>query len=214
MDGRVRLETVVYQYKYTDLQQVSYDPTTVSQLIRNAAEATAKGIEVNGDWRITPDWMLRAAIGYSDATFDKFNTAPCYIGQTAALGCVNRQQDLSGERLARAPEWSSLVGVSYDGQLTDSLRWSFAADAAYTSSYAASDNQNPIGDQDSFWLLGSAVRIIGGADEQWELALIGQNLTNEYYKSIAFDKSGGGPGQIATTVARARQVALQATFKF
>jgi outer membrane receptor protein involved in Fe transport len=213
-DHRARIEAAVYQYKFLDLQQVSYDPTTLTQLIRNAAQATSRGAELNGVWHVGRGWGLHAGLGYNDATFDSFTSAPCYIGQTVAQGCVSSRQDLSGRQLSRAPKWSNQLGVGYSGQVTSSVRFELTADASYTSSYAASDNQNPIGNQDAFWLVASSLRFIGGADNKWEVGIIGQNLTNKYYKSIAFDKSGGAVNQIATTVDRPRQVALQATVRF
>lgn len=47
-----------------------------------------------------------------------------------------------------------------------------------------------------------------------ELALIGRNLTNEYYMESSTDKPVGAPGEIGPGLVRPREVALQATWRF
>lgn len=54
----------------------------------------------------------------------------------------------------------------------------------------------------------------GPSDERWSLALIGRNLTNQYYVGATTDKPGGVRGDIYGQVIRARQIALEATARF
>jgi outer membrane receptor protein involved in Fe transport len=52
------------------------------------------------------------------------------------------------------------------------------------------------------------------ASERFDLALIGRNLTNSYYKVFAYQQSLGTNTQYNATFNRPREVALQASYKW
>lgn len=217
----MRLEVTAYQYDFDDLQLSSLDAATTRFLVRNAAEARSRGVEASVDWRVTTELSLRSAVGFNRARYRSFPGAPCYAGQTAAQGCISsnpatptlREQDLSDEPLPRAPEWSFNAGASYDMPLSGALFLGLNGDVSFTDEYSVQENNNPVAVQESFWKLNASVRLYDEA-RGWELALIGRNLTNEYYMVTSTDKPAGGPGQIAAALQRPREVMLQAGWRF
>jgi len=89
----------------------------------------------------------------------------------------------------------------------------------YSDSYFALENGNPAGVHGSFWLFDASVRL-KTSDDKWEVALIGRNLTNEYYTSYMAEKPGapapaaGDTVQIMGLPNRGRQIMVQGTVKF
>ncbi|RYE46584.1 MAG: TonB-dependent receptor [Hyphomicrobiales bacterium] len=213
LDDRLRLSSAIYRYKYVNLQVQTYNPQTLSFNIGNAASARTTGVEVDAAFKMNEALQLRGAAAYNLAKYLRYSDAPCYVGQTAAQGCVASFQDLSGQRLHRAPKWNLSGGFSYDVPMAADIVLGLAADLSYSSSYAAQEQQNPVARQASYVLVNANVRVRSESDA-WELALIGRNLTNRYYTTSAIDKPFGPPGQIVVGVSRPREIALQGTLRF
>jgi outer membrane receptor protein involved in Fe transport len=215
MGGKLAINAAIYRYTYKGLQLTSFNPTPPSFTIKNAASARTTGVEVDSSYSITRDFQIRASVGYNDAKYLSFD-APCYSGQTAATGCTgaNGTQDLTGTRLVRAPKWSMTGGFTYDMPLGNGdMKLGFSSDANYTSGYWLLENQNPNGYQKGFARLNASIRL-HEADDRWEFAFIGRNLTNKYYAVAGSEKAFGTPDEIAVTIGRPRELVLQGTYKF
>jgi iron complex outermembrane receptor protein len=133
-DRRLRLNAAAFYYDYTDLQVQDTERNNV--LIRNAASASVKGVELEGaaspleSGRLTIDF----AFAWLDATFKDYLAAdPKYNNYAAALGVSNPNagacptgtpdaalpnnptcpftQDLSGSRLPKAPKFKGSLGA-------------------------------------------------------------------------------------------------------
>ena len=215
----LRIEATAYNYKYSDLQQSIFDPPTFSFLIRNAASARIRGIELGTTWIAMPELRLTANAAYNKATYISYPNSGCYTAQTAEEGCLpNSQgtlvQDLSGRTLPRAPRWNLQAGFAYDTTINDGLMVGLSGDVNYTSKYATQETQPPFAVQRSFALFNAGVRLYT-EDNHYELALIGRNLANKYYvqlsTSAAFAQT---QDNLAAATARPREVRLQATYRF
>ena len=65
-------------------------------------------------YRIAALWSalaipLWAAIAWFQPDFSGWPDAPCYADQTAAQGCVNGVQDLSGADMPFSPDWAMFL---------------------------------------------------------------------------------------------------------
>ena len=60
----------------------------------------------------------------------------------------------------------------------------FSFDGRYSDSYLASGFGNPLSEQDSFVTIDAGIRF-GADDRNWQIAVIGKNLTNEFF--ITYD---------------------------
>lgn len=212
-DRSMRLELTAFSYKYDDLQVSSFDADTTRFIVRNAAQLESSGVEASVLWQATANLSLRSAVGYSQSEYERFTTSSCYLGQTAAQGCVGGVQDLSGEAPPRAPDWSANLGWTHEARLGSALSLTTTMDGVYTEGHNVQENNNPLAFQRSFWRLNASVRVAHDASG-FELALIGRNLTNEYYMESSTDKPVGAPGEIGPGLVRPREVALQATWNF
>lgn len=214
LDNRLRLDLVAYRYKYNDLQVVSYNSETISFTIGNAASARIEGVQGSFEWLALDDLTLRGNTGYNRARYLSFPNAQCYPGQSAAQGCIGDVQDLKGEDLLRAPKLTYSLGADYSPALIRGWDTTLSLQASYSSSFETATDNSPAGHQDSYWLINAALRV-GPENGRYELALIGRNLTDEYYMLNSNGWSGSGnPDQQVGFFNRPREILLQATMRF
>lgn len=230
-DRQVTFNMTGYYYDYSDLQVSAYDPTVSALRIVNATGSRLYGIEPEFTWtpRSAPGLAIRASGAWNHATYTRY-FADCYTGQTVALGCnlvlnpaTNRftSQDLTGKQLAKAPRWSATLGGSYEFALGGKLMMGTNADAVYTGRYQAGYQFQPEGYQSSVVKIDAGVRVFT-EDKQWEVALIGRNLTDKYtlIRVTDYPLTGSGKGgtadirsDIGSFLSRGREILLQATFR-
>lgn len=233
LDRRLTVTGAAYSYDYTDLQVSSFNATTTSFTISNAASASVKGLELEFNYRPSRMFSFYGSIAYNDAKYDSY-IAGCYGGQTLAQGCNvsvangadnlpntsddRYAQNLAGSPLARAPEITATAGFNLEAPINDRLNFGLTGNARYSDSFYGIENGSPAGIVDSFWLLDASARI-GTADERWQLSLIGRNLTDKQYSNIIVEKPGapttpGTPSQTMATPQRGRQILLQVSFRY
>jgi iron complex outermembrane receptor protein len=92
-DGRLRFDASAFYYEYSDLQVLVDFAGSV--LTRNAGSATGSGAEAQLTWRPVEAFTLSAGAAYLDATYEDFRPSA--------------EQDFSGNRLPRAPEFSTSI---------------------------------------------------------------------------------------------------------
>jgi iron complex outermembrane receptor protein len=213
-DSTLRLEAVAYAYNFDDLQVNTYNPATVSYTFSNAASMKQRGVDLQALWQATPNFQLRGAVNYNRNRFGRY-LAQCYGLQTAAQGCnvlPGPAQDQTGRAPARSPDWAGNAGVSLDIPSGNGWKINLTGDAFYSGSYFGSETLAPSTLQESFWRFNAGARLVGDGD-RWEVALIGRNLTNNYYLLTAQDKSNQ-PGDQRGTVARGRELTIQLGYRF
>jgi iron complex outermembrane receptor protein len=163
-NDRVRLNTALFFYDYTDLQMQDVENNNV--VIRNAAKADVHGLEVESNWLLTHSLRLEASATWLDATF----TEGAFLDpKFPELGI----QSLDGKKLPRAPEWKSVVGAQFEhGPIT--LRASYTwQDKIFFSAFNVSQQS-----QDAYgWLRARATYT--SPSRRWSIAAYGDNLTDE-----------------------------------
>lgn len=239
-DGTWQFSAAAFDGDYRDLQ-VSIVDTAGVALTRNASGAHSRGVDLEFARTFAAHWQLAAGLSWLDAGYEDFRNAACYPtpAQTIAEGCVRTggaplppdatgcqgnpgvfcAQDLSGFPTSFAPEWSGTFALRYRNQLgIDALREPLMLSAGFevmaTGSYYTSVNGAPGSLQHSFVKLDARIAI-GSANDRWEVALVGRNLTNRIYGSWYEPLVGSGldTGWFATT-ARPRQIGIQLRLGF
>ena len=230
LDGDLRTNIAAYSYETTGLQVAVL--VGLVQELRNAGEVKTEGVEFDFNYR-TPfleGLSLFGALAYEDGRYTDYQ-ATCYRGLPAPA-CrvqVNRftgqpglLQDLSGTELVRAPDWSGNLGVDYLSPEFSGLKLGLSGNFSFSDSFFTDVVSAPGGRQDAYQLLDAGIRLVDAAD-RFEIALIGRNLTNEYYFTRSADNpfSGSAPGGTGTllgdTVAvpsRGRELWVRATYRF
>ena len=216
LERTLRFDLIGYSYDYDDLQIVSYNAQTISFSINNAAAAKIEGIQGTFEWAMLDQLALRGSVGYNQAEYQSYANAQCYPGQTVALGCSGTPavQDLGGKALLRAPELTYSIGADYSPRWVAGWDTTISLQGSYTDDYQAASDYAPGGFQESFWLLNAGLRV-GPDSGAYEIAVLGRNLTDEYYTLNVNGWSGAGnPNQFVGFFNRPREVAVQATVRF
>ena len=209
LDRQLRLNLGVYSYKYTNLQ-VDFFNSPIFAFQTLTADARTKGVELEFEYapRSVQGLNVHGSLNYNRARYTQF-IGPCYAGQTPAEGCVFLNssgaapgvgqtalfQNLAGKPLSVAPSWTGTLGVGYDMPVGGSNLFGISVDARYSGSYIASAFNQLDSRQGKYVNVDASIRF-GAEDGNWQVALIGKNLTNRFYVTGVVDgpSTGGGTG--------------------
>ncbi|MGB1140647.1 MAG: TonB-dependent receptor [Halioglobus sp.] len=166
-----RLNAAIFYNEIDDMQRELNLPSEgagVVQLIRNTADATIMGAEVDGTFRITDSFIVLASVGYIDAEYDSINE------DLNNDGVINSKD--KGLDLPRAPEWTYSIGGNYTvdigdwGFMTARASYAYRDEMAYTDSNLGFINEVDIVD---------AGLDFYSNDGKWVFSLYGKNLLDE-----------------------------------
>jgi iron complex outermembrane receptor protein len=225
LERTLAVDAAVYKYNVSNLQVTNFQNATST--IRNAGAVEIKGAEGDLTYKTPIEGLtLRTAAAYNDGVYTSFPGAPCYNGQTVALGCngtfaggVFNSQNLSGTPLIRAPRWNISGGVNFGMPIGANLKAALSVDANYSSSYLTDATSAPQSLQSSYTLLDSTLRI-GNANDVWQAEFIGRNLTNRYYivasPNAPFTGGTNAPplGDRDAALSRGREYLFQISYRF
>lgn len=184
LDGAAEMNVALFRTEYTDLQTSQFDGA-LGFNVTNAGEATTQGLELDGRWRVSEGLTLSGALAYLDFEYDKFPNSQCAFGQTGQLsGPYAGQCDLAGKTREFTPEWSGSLTADYIRPLGDALEFRSTLDLIYSDDYFTSPTLDPRTEQDSYTKVNLRLAL-GASDGQWEVALVGKNLTDEEVMSFS-----------------------------
>lgn len=200
LDNQLRLNLGLFSYAYDDLQ-VDFFNSPIFAFQTLTADARTKGIEVEFEYapRSLDGLNVHGSVNYTHARYTNFPSAPCYAGQTPAQGCSlvagAPRQSLNGKPLSVAPEWTGAFGIGYDAAMGNGMKLGLNVDTRYSGAYLASGFGNPFSEQRKYAVLDAGIRF-GAEDDNWQIAVIGKNLTNRFFVSGVVDgpSTGGGTG--------------------
>jgi iron complex outermembrane receptor protein len=208
----LRANLTGYRYNYYNLQVSAFDQATISYLLRNAASSRTQGAEAAVEWRAASELTFNATAAYTDAFYENFPGAQCYTAQTAAEGCVNGTQNLSGKPLLRAPKLATDFGGDYRMFINSDWAVRLAADASYNSSYVVDDVEDPFGKQPAYWKVNASLKL-EQVNGHFALSVIGRDLNNAYYLVYENDNAVS-PYVFTGYYNRPREVILQAEYHY
>lgn len=211
LDRSLSLDVQVFRTDFTDLQVSAYDGVS-SQIVRNAAAQRSQGVEVEGSWRPLPALTLNFNGAYLDSKYLEFPGGTCNVPQRLATPAgVVCTQDLSGTTPPFLSKWSGNFAIQYAGTAGD-FDITPRLEIGYRSSYNASTNNDPAGNQSGYTTIDGRVELTrDGAP--WTVAVFGKNLTDELHKEFFLD----APlltGVHSATSNRGRQIGVQVSAKF
>lgn len=229
LNGDLRTNLSLYDYTTDGLQVAVL--VGLNQELRNAGKVNTMGAEFDFNYRTPVDGLnLYGAVSYEDGKYTDYQ-ATCYRGLPAPAcrvqvnrftGVSGLLHDLSGTQLVRAPDWSGNVGFDYVSSEFSGMKLGLLGNFTFSDGFFTDVISSPGGRQKSYQLVDAGIRLMQ-ADDRWELALLGKNLTKEYYftRSAANPFSGSAPGGAGTTlgdtvgvVSRGRELWVRATVRF
>ena len=204
-----------YRTKYRDLQTNVFDGV-LSFNVRNASGAKTQGVEADMRWAIDDHFTLSGAIAYLDFEFTNFPLGQCFFQQVPDNGTFC---SYSGQRNALTPKWSGNLNGDFSHEIGGNMKFGINLNADFSSSYIAAANLDPRTRQSGYVKMGARVSL-GHIDNNWTIAMVGRNLTNERIMQtagalpLATTFTGGAGIAYNAIYDRPRNIALQFDVKF
>jgi len=197
--------------------QVSIFDGALGFNVGNAAKAQVKGFEIDGRWQASEGLTFNGSIAYNDFEFQDYVNGQCYFGQAPnGPSAANGDCDYSGQTNQLVSKWQGMIGFNHFYDVSSTLSLNTSANMFYTSEYNASPQLDPKLIQPGYARINARIALM--SDDGWELAVLGDNLTDKKVKLFAADAplSGTTFGAIANYnfISRGRTVPLQATMDF
>ncbi|MEO0436061.1 MAG: TonB-dependent receptor [Pseudomonadota bacterium] len=226
LGGAAEVNVALFQTEYEDLQVSSL----VGDVFRvsNAGEATSRGIEVDGRVILSRRFTLAASVAWLDASYDEFAGATCTIPQATDPennpGCLRPDgsniaagesggQDLAGETLTYAPDWSANINAVYKAPLSPRLDLVTSIDLNFRDEFYSALDLDPSTVHDAYSQLNMRVALVS-TDEKWSVALIGKNLTDEVTYAWRNDVAVTNSNSYFAVAERPLSIAVQGRYLF
>ena len=215
-DRRVRLNLTGFYTKYQDQQIQLADPGPPPLVYTVNGDSTVKGFEAELLVNPVQDLMLKASVGYVDASYDE-----------DLLGVSGRVAVTPAIPFYRSPKWSYTLGASYTVPVGDAGDVAFDLNWGWKAKQLSFPSSTNFVELPAYGLLNG--RISFEAKDGWTIAVFGNNLTDKYYLTGGFDPSGpstkpvpgltGVPhdrvfGFTMLDVGRPREVGVELSYKF
>ncbi len=187
LDRRLLVNTNIYYTRLTDYQSnlTVIDESQVSGLrsyLGNIPGVTAKGIEFETAFAVTPGLSINLSGAYNRATYDEFFTTLPDISTT-------RLADYSGKQLHGAPKVTLAYGLDYTHQLSDGYGLNFFLTNAYRSDAYLQPSQSEYTLQKAYNVTDGGVAL-DRANGKYRISFIVKNLFDEHYKTGGNTYSG------------------------
>jgi outer membrane receptor protein involved in Fe transport len=207
LDRHLSLNLAGYYTKYSGIQVGASERSSTGAVLSktiNAEGAKIYGLELEAVF--TPENVegltLTSGINYNHARYGRFPNAPCGGGQTISEGCNQllntatgrfTAQDLSGRPLSRAPAWTGNVGFDYEHPVFNDMTLAVGSALNFSSSYYTNilDFDTTGYKQKGYAKINMNIAL-RGPNEAWEVALIGNNVTNKYTAGYCFNSNVQG----------------------
>jgi len=215
-DGAAEINFAAFLTQFDNLQVSIFDGA-LGFNVGNAAKAQVKGFEIDGRWQASEGLTFNGSIAYNDFEFQDYVNGQCYFGQAPnGPSAANGDCDYSGQTNQLVSKWQGMIGFNHFYDVSSTLSLNTSANMFYTSEYNASPQLDPKLIQPGYARINARIALM--SDDGWELAVLGDNLTDKKVKLFAADAplSGTTFGAIANYnfISRGRTVTLQATMDF
>lgn len=190
-NGTAEINAAIFYTEIDDLQVSTFDGYT-GFVVGNAAKMRTQGVETDMRW-LAAQWLtVVGSVAYLDARFTDFDDAGCTNAQFNAYEAANPgeraacTQDLSNKRIFLAPEWTSSLAFITVNEIGNSLLLNGGLDFNFRDDYFLDADNDEHLVQHAFTLINARIGI-SNADDTWEIALLGKNLTDKIWSPNGTD---------------------------
>jgi iron complex outermembrane receptor protein len=205
----VILNASLYFIEWDDVQIDDITENGEIPIISNGGSAESSGIELSGQWYITPELSIMGSYAYTDAELT--DDAPGLVGGADAF---------DGDRLPGSPEHQGFLAVNYAWNLNNSSQIDFDYSVAATSDVLTKVGERDFGES----LNGYYLHYLSATwlKDNWRVSLYGDNIFDEYAVSgVRSDRSFVGvvygsfdSRRYSQNVVRPRQIGLRFVYDF
>ena len=170
MDRRLRIQLDTFYSKYENLQVSIFDGVA-SLIVGNAASASSRGVELEGQFAATRNLTFGVSAAYLDAKYDSYVAGPCSFGLGATC-------NLTGRTLPYSPKFSASFNVRWEGELGGGWRYGLDSKLFHSSAFSTAGDLDPMVAQPAFTKVDASITLTSPND-RFSVSLLGKNLTNE-----------------------------------
>lgn len=206
-DGAARLNMAAFYNEFQDLQTSTYNGDTF--IVGNAGEARIQGVEFDVLWLLQENLVASFSAAYLDPEFTDFLGAACLYDNP---GCDIKTNNLKGETLTDAPEWTFNASLDYTLALSSNLDLGLRVDANYIDDVHLQQTLNPLDMQEAHAKVNLRAALVDTSG-QWQLALLVKNVMDKTTMSHSFSTPTIAGAHTAITDSP-RTITLQAKYNF
>ena len=187
LDGRLSLNVSYYDTDFSDLQVTIFQNTTGTFVTQNAASAHTTGVEFDGRWAVTDNFLLGFAGAVGEAIYDDYDGATCNTleAKLAPIGDCMKDPvtggtflDAAGRTLPYAPDWSFNLQPEYRASMGE-FEVTASAHMVFSDGYnIAGVDGDPLSIADQ-WARMDVRLAVAPLNGKWEVALYGRDVTDE-----------------------------------
>jgi iron complex outermembrane receptor protein len=147
--------------------------------LANAEKVRVRGVEVDGNLRISNSFSVYGSVAYTDGKYISFTNAPVPLEET---GGEQAFKDVSGGALPGISKWAGSVGGEVSGAgkfLAQDGRFFFAADAYFRSTFSSSPSPSQYLNINGYTLVNARVGF--RASNGTSIFIWSRNLGNQNY---------------------------------
>ena len=172
LEQRLRLNAALFYYDYRNMQvfAIPLDAVNPVPRITNAEKAEIFGLDASLTWLPMTNLVITTNIGWLDTE--------------------NKDPRFDGLDLPNAPRVSFSNVISYKRRLSNDWTIAPVFYASYQDEAFKTLENQPLLKAENYWLVNA--RLALQKNNRWEIALWGNNLTDEEYIVEAFDQAGAG----------------------
>lgn len=208
-DRRLQFNGTLFLVNYEDFQSQAFDGASVR--VTNAGDMQSYGAELELIFLPVSGMTVGSAIGYNKAEYDSFDNGQCTVEQSfyryyvvdgAQSGSPGTStvctQDLAGEPLDNAPEWTISSFLQYDRDLGERLVGALRIEHSHIDEFYLDQDLDENLKNDAVDLINLRLTL-SDRDRNWEAALWGRNMLDEEYYAWGLDTPtiGGYSGVVA-----------------
>jgi outer membrane receptor protein involved in Fe transport len=171
----VQLALSYYHTKYKDLQTNVFDGG-IGFNVNNASAAKVQGVEAEARLGIGRSVQLSGSVAYLDFKYTDWRQGQCPFGFTSNV--APNFCDYTGASATFAPKWSGSAAIDFNQPVAESMKLTANLNVDFSSRYRAGNVLDTFTEQAPYAKLGARIAV-GAEDGQWEIALVGRNLTNQ-----------------------------------
>ena len=183
-DRALTVNATYFRTNYKDFQLNNFNGVGFS--IFNVGSVKSHGFEVEGAWLAGRGLSFTYGLSHVIVKYGK-NDPVLLFDPPDNAAPLPPNLPLAGRTLNNAPKWSVSAGAHYEHDVGDTLKAFIDVGASYRTSLIAGANLNAAKAQGDTLLINGRIGLLRDAENGWELALWGANLTNEYYRIVGFD---------------------------
>jgi iron complex outermembrane recepter protein len=162
----------------------------------NAGAATVQGVELELFGQLSDNWVLQGNLAWLDASYDEYISSGVDVADS--------------QKFTNAPEFSGALSLQYiqpldsGGEIRSRVGYSYQSKVYPTTDLSEAIAQGSYG----LW----SASVIWQVNDEWKLALEGNNLADEEYRTTGYNI--GALGILTGFYGAPRTVSLTASYQF